>query len=191
MIRFRIRVGVGVGILTGLLFTACVLPASAQQSPATNVIVPPLVKFGGLLSDVNGKPLAGIVGVTFSLYKDSQGGVPLWMETQNVQSDKTGHYSVMLGSTTSQGLPADLFVSGEARWLGVQIEAQSEQPRIMLLSVPYAMKAGDAETVGGLPASASSFWPRRRHRHHRVAPQRLRQVRRRSLLPALRRLPAR
>jgi hypothetical protein len=148
MIRIR------VGVLISLLFAAWVLPTSAQQSPATNVIVPPLVKFGGLLSDVNGKPLAGIVGVTFCLYKDSQGGVPLWMETQNVQSDKTGHYSVMLGSTTSQGLPADLFVSGEARWLGVQIEAQEEQPRIMLLSVPYAMKAGDAETVGGLPASA-------------------------------------
>jgi hypothetical protein len=150
----RIRVGVGVGILIGLLFIACVLPAAAQQAPATNVIVPPLVKFGGLLSDVNGKPLVGVVGVTFCLYKDSQGGVPLWMETQNVQPDKTGHYSVMLGSTTSQGLPADLFVSGEAHWLGVQIEGQEEQPRVMLLSVPYAIKAGDAETVGGLPASA-------------------------------------
>ena len=150
----RIRVGVGVGILIGLLFIACVLPAAAQQSPATNVIVPPLVKFGGLLSDINGNPLAGVVGVTFSLYKDSQGGAPLWMETQNVQPDKTGHYSVMLGSTTSQGLPADLFVSGEAHWLGVQIEGQAEQPRVMLLSVPYAIKAGDAETVGGLPASA-------------------------------------
>jgi hypothetical protein len=148
MVRIRIV------LLISLLLAACVLPAAAQQSPATNVIVPPLVKFGGLLSDINGNPLAGVVGVTFSLYKDSQGGAPLWMETQNVQSDKTGHYSVMLGSTTSQGLPADLFVSGEAHWLGVQIEGQAEQPRVMLLSVPYAIKAGDAETVGGLPASA-------------------------------------
>jgi hypothetical protein len=29
-----------------------------------------------------------------------------------------------------------------------------EQPRVLLVSVPYAMKAGDAETLGGLPASA-------------------------------------
>jgi hypothetical protein len=47
-----------------------------------------------------------------------------------------------------------LFTSGEARWLGVQAEGQGQQPRVLLLSVPYALKAADAETVGGLPASA-------------------------------------
>jgi hypothetical protein len=88
MIRIR------VGVLISLLFAAWVFPTSAQQSPATNVIVPPLVKFGGLLSDVNGKPLAGIVGVTFYLYKDSQGGAPLWMETQNVQPNKSDRQDV-------------------------------------------------------------------------------------------------
>jgi hypothetical protein len=65
----------------------------------------------------------------------------------------------MLGSTASQGLPADLFSSGEARWLGVQPQGEAEQPRIMLLSVPYALKAGDAATVGGLPASAFVLAP--------------------------------
>jgi hypothetical protein len=92
--------------------------------------------------------------VTFLLYKDQQNGAPLWMETQNVQPNKYGHYTVQLGSATSQGLPSDLFASGEARWLGVQAQGQAEQPRVMLLSVPYALKAGDAATVGGLPASA-------------------------------------
>jgi hypothetical protein len=60
----------------------------------------------------------------------------------------------MLGSTKAEGLPADLFASGEARWLGVQAAGQPEQPRVLLLSVPYALKAADAETVGGLPPSA-------------------------------------
>jgi hypothetical protein len=113
-----------------------------------------MVNFSGVLTDVNGKPLTGVAGVTFNLYKDSQGGVPLWSETQNVWPNSTGHYSVMLGSTASTGLPANLFAAGEARWLGVQIEGQHEQPRVMLLSVPYALKAVDAETLGGLPASA-------------------------------------
>jgi hypothetical protein len=49
--------------------------------------------------------MALVVGLTFSLYRDSEGGAPLWMETQNVQPDSGGHYTVMLGSTTSQGLP--------------------------------------------------------------------------------------
>jgi len=134
----------------------CLSPGSAQQSNSNpnSTVVPTMVNVSGTLTDVNHKPLSGIVGVTFYLYKDEQGGSPLWMETQNVQPDKYGHYTVMLGATKSQGLPTDMFVSGEARWLGVQAQGQTEQSRVLLLSVPYALKAGDAQTVGGLPASA-------------------------------------
>jgi hypothetical protein len=126
--------------------------AESSSQPAS--VVPQLVKFAGTLTGLNGSPLTGIVGVTFSLYKDQQGGAPLWLETQNVRADGNGHYSVMLGSTTAEGLPADVFSSGDARWLGVQPAGQPEQARVMLLSVPYALKAGDAQTLGGLPASA-------------------------------------
>src|SRR5450432_1681085 len=76
------------------------------------------------------------------------------METQNVHVDRMGNYSVMLGSTTGTGLPTELFESGEARWMSVQAPGQAEQPRMLLLSVPYAMKSADAETIGGLPPSA-------------------------------------
>jgi hypothetical protein len=117
-------------------------------------VVPQLVNYSGVLTDVNGKPLSGVVGVTFSLYQEEAGGTALWSEIQNVQVSKNGRYAVMLGSTTSTGLPEDVFVSGEARWLGVQAEGQAEQARVLLVAVPYALKAGDAETVGGLPASA-------------------------------------
>jgi len=132
------------------------LISRAQQVVATNtnVVVPPLINFSGQLTDANGKPLTGTVGVSFLLYKDQQGGSPLWMETQNVQPDRTGHYTVMLGSTSSAGLPADIFVTGEAHWLGVHVQGQEEQPRVLLVSAPYALKAGDAETIGGLPPSA-------------------------------------
>src|SRR5450755_5108344 len=125
-----------------------------ETNPKPTAVVPSMVNFPGTLAGSSGKPMTGVVGVTFLLYREPQGGAPLWMETQNVRPDKSGHYSVMLGSTTATGLPADLFVSGEARWLGVQISGQPEQPRVLLLSVPYALKAGDAETLGGLPLSA-------------------------------------
>jgi len=36
----------------------------------------------------------------------------------------------------------------------VQAQGQAEQPRVLLLSVPYALKAGDAQTIGGLSPSA-------------------------------------
>ena len=143
-----------VAVTLALLF--CSVFTQAQQTVATNtnVAVPPLVNFTGVLTDVNGKPLTGVVGVTFSLYKDQQGGSPLWLETQNVKPNATGHYTVMLGSTTSQGVPASVFASGQAHWLEVQAEGLAEQPRVLLVSAPYALKAGDAETLGGKPASA-------------------------------------
>ncbi len=143
-----------------LLLAGCGLPMAAQQSASVpaNATVPQVLNFSGLLNDGN-KPLTGVAGVTFSLYKESQGGTPLWMETQNVSLDKTGHYSVALGSISSHGLPAGLFVSGEARWLGVQAQGQSEQPRLLLMSVPYALKALDAETIGGHAASAFMLAP--------------------------------
>src|SRR5579872_2811516 len=133
--------------------------AAAQSTASAVPVVPTLMNFSGTIADVNGKPVTGVLGVTFYLYKDSEGGAPLWMETQNVQPDRTGHYSVTLGSTTSAGLPTDLFASGEARWLAVQPQGQAEQPRVLLLSVPYALKASDAQTIGGLPPSAFMLAP--------------------------------
>jgi hypothetical protein len=141
----------GVTAICLLFATFTALNSWAQQ---TNAVVPHLVRFGGVLTDLAGKPLTGTVGVTFALYSDQQAGVPLWLEMQNVVPDLTGHYSVQLGSTKPDGIPTELFTSGEARWLGVQPEGQAEQPRVLLLSVPYALKAGDAETLGGLPPSA-------------------------------------
>jgi hypothetical protein len=92
--------------------------------------------------------------LSFSLYAQQSGDAPLWMETQNVETDAKGNYTVLLGADSANGVPAELFISGEARWLGVQTERQPEQTRVLLVSVPYALKAGDAQTLGGLPPSA-------------------------------------
>jgi hypothetical protein len=126
----------------------------AASATSTATEVPRLVQFSGIAKDPDGKPLTGTIGITFLLYHDEQGGSPLWMETQNVQADAKGHYSVQLGATKPDGLPIDEFNSGEARWLAVQISAQTEQPRVLLMAVPYALKAADAATIGGLPPSA-------------------------------------
>jgi hypothetical protein len=142
------------GVLLWLICIAVSMVDGQSTTSSTNPVVPALINFSGALNAVDGKPLTSLTGVTFLFYADSQGGAPLWMETQNVQPNRTGHYTVALGSTTSQGLPTSLFSSGEARWLGVQVQGQEEQPRVMLLAVPYALKAVDAQTIGGLPPSA-------------------------------------
>jgi hypothetical protein len=77
-----------------LLAILCILSGRAQQlqaAPASNAVVPPLTKFSGILTDGHGKAQTGVVGVTFSLYQESEGGAPLWLETQNVRPDQSGH----------------------------------------------------------------------------------------------------
>jgi trimeric autotransporter adhesin len=128
------------------------LTQNTANSPA--VTVPHLMKFSGVVKDEAGAPKTGIVGVTFAFYKDQQGGAPLWLETQNVQADANGRYTAMLGATKPDGLRMEFFSSNEARWVGVQPQGQNEQPRVLLVSAPYALKASDAETLGGRPASA-------------------------------------
>jgi hypothetical protein len=148
--------------LSCLLFLLTILTSQGQTTAGQTVpgqhtpepTVPRLVRFTGMARDLSGKPISGVVGITFALYAVQMGGVALWMETQNVQGDSSGHYFVLLGSTKPDGLPAELFASEKARWIGVQIEQQTEQPRTLLVSAPYALKAGDAETLGGLPPSA-------------------------------------
>ena len=139
-----------------LSIAACLSSFAGAQVPRTtpDAVVPRLVNFSGRAADVQGKVLSGVVGITFAIYKDQDGGSPLWLESQNVQADAKGNYTAQLGATKPDGLPLDLFTSGEARWLGVTVNGGGEQPRILLLSVPYALKAADAETLGGLPASA-------------------------------------
>jgi hypothetical protein len=148
----KLRIGCAV---IGFSLFIISLAAQTGSSGSTSSQVPPLIPFSNVASDEGGSTLSGVVNLTFSLYAAQQGGESLWTETQNnVQLDSTGHYSVQLGITQANGVPTTLFTSGEARWLGVRIAEQVEQPRVLLLSVPYALKAGDAATVGGLPPSA-------------------------------------
>src|SRR5258708_6066268 len=137
-----------------LLATAAWGQSQTIASASSTSVVPGLMRFSGTMKDAQGKAASRTASLTFALYKDQEGGASLWQETQNVTIDVTERYTVQLGLTLPGGLPLDVFASGEARWLGVQAEGQSEQPRVLLMSVPYALKAADAETVGGLPASA-------------------------------------
>ena len=140
-------------LCTALLVAGSPLAILAQPAARPTTAVPRLVKFSGALTDSSGKPLTGVVGLTFALYETQEGGAPIWMETQNIEADNNGQYTALLGATKNEGIPAEIFGSGE-RWLGVQPQGQLERPRVLMTSVPYSLKAVDAETLGGLPASA-------------------------------------
>jgi hypothetical protein len=141
-------------LCTLILLVSVVTNAQETIASSATAVVPRLVNFSGTAVNDQGKPVTGIIGLTFSIYNRQEGGAPLWMETQNVQPDAKGNYTVQLGATASEGLPLDEFTSGDARWLGVRLNGGEERPRVLLLSVPYALKAADAQTLAGLPASA-------------------------------------
>jgi len=127
-----------------------VIPAylGAQSAPSSTP-VPSLIAYQGQLLASNGEPRTGNVLLTFALYADQTGGAPLWTEQHVVALDAAGYYAIILGARTQGGLPRDFFITGTARWIGVAVDADPEQPRFMLLSVAYALKASDADTVGG------------------------------------------
>ena len=147
-------------VLGGLLGSYCL--AEEDSTPVASV--PRLVKFSVVVKDIQGKPRSGPLSLTFSIYADQEGGEPLWSETQKLNVTFEGHYEVLLGASTSGGLPPDLFSNPassakvadqtQGRWLGIQIADEPEQsPRVLLVSVPYALKAADAEKLGGRAAS--------------------------------------
>jgi len=94
--------------------------APSAAEPQAGTTVPRLVRFSGVVTETSGKPAGGPVSATFSLYELQEGGSPLWAETQNIQLDDQGRYTVLLGATLPEGLPLDLFTTGKARWLGLQ-----------------------------------------------------------------------
>jgi trimeric autotransporter adhesin len=141
-------------VIAGFLSSVLSLAAQTSAGSAVTAQVPPVIQFSDVATDDTGSPLSGPVVITFSLYNNARGGAALWTETQNVQPDSSGHYSVYLGITKPSGVPIGLFATGQAHWLGVQPQGRAELPRVFLVSVPYALKAGDAATVGGLPPSA-------------------------------------
>lgn len=67
-----------------VLIFAVALSAFGQINSESSTAVPRLIKFSGTVKAADGSPRTGVVGITFALYAEQDGGTPLWMETQNL-----------------------------------------------------------------------------------------------------------
>jgi hypothetical protein len=110
--------------------------------------VPQVINYQGRLTDPVGQPVADdTYSIQFSIYADSAITMTpaLWTETQNV-STTTGLFAVLLGSLNP--INPSIF-DGSIRYLGIKIGTNPEStPRTPIVSVPYAMVAGN--TSGSL-----------------------------------------
>lgn len=116
---------------------------------------PAVVPVQGYLTDGEGRPVEGELTIAFAFYAAETGGAALFSEEQQVLVE-AGYFTAYVGDV--EGLDLALFRDQGLLWVGVRVGEDPEaSPRMQLGSVPYAgyaEHAGDAATLGGLPAEA-------------------------------------
>lgn len=139
------RKSIIVAVLCIIVF-AGILPAYAA--------VPNTVMFQGYLTDTSGVPLSGSHNLTFTIYDVDAAytATAIWTSTVSGISVTNGVVNVELGGPGQTVLPANTFSTGD-RYLGIAIDGGAEMtPRQKITSVGFALKASDADTLGGQAA---------------------------------------
>lgn len=124
----------------------------ALQAPA--LAVPVAVPYTGQLNQA-GSPYDGVLAtVQAKIYPAPDGGAgAIW--TSSVFEDVAvadGTMSLVLSGGTPSALDSALMSQSDL-WLEIIIEGEALAPRQKILSVPFAVLAGDAQFLGGVPAS--------------------------------------
>ncbi len=108
---------------------------------------PQLLNYQGKLS-TGGNPATGSLTMIFSIYATATGTTALWSETQNV-TVTNGIFNVLLGSVTP--IPNSVFIGAgtNERYLGIKVAPDPAEmtPRFRLASVPFAIRASEADGV--------------------------------------------
>jgi hypothetical protein len=156
----------GLSLLSGGLIVALILAATqanAQEEPAApsaaeavvEVAAPvaPVLSYQGQLLDpfTNSPKADGVYQMTFTIYNALVGGTLQWAETKSVVVTD-GLFSTLLGDIA----PLNLGIfNGQTLFLGVKVGNDPEAtPRQRLAYAPYALYAGNADTLDGLDSSA-------------------------------------
>ncbi len=109
--------------------------------------VPTSFSYQGYLTDASGSPIDGSEFITFSLYKEELGGIPLWQDPERTVAVDKGLFSIELGTPTAPFAPG-LF--NTPLWLGVAVDGDGEMaPRRAVTSVAFAFRANDAMSLQG------------------------------------------
>jgi hypothetical protein len=129
------------------LFVLSLLPVEAQA-------VPGRIPFVGLLTYDSGGPVDDSLPVSVGIFAVASGGGPAWGPVALGSVDvENGIFSVVLGGAGQPSL-SSVLSAGSQLWVEWTIDGVTLSPRQELLSVPYALMAGDAATLGGAPASS-------------------------------------
>ncbi len=119
---------------------------------ATSLIfaIPGKINYQGKLTDGTGVGINGTRVMTFRLYTGATGGTALWTETHAAVNVTKGLFSEVLGETTTL---SGIFGASGDYWLEIVVGGETLTPRVKISSVPFALRAGVADSVVGLSAS--------------------------------------
>ncbi len=150
--------------ITASLLAWCLLFGAVAEGRQTAPAADRVFRISGSVATGVSGHTGGSETLIFEIYETEQGGTPLWQEVQTVAVDAQGHYTVLLGATSAEGLPLELFTSGALRWFATDVQGGtgSASPRLLLTSVPYALRAAtadDARTLAGRPVSDFQLTP--------------------------------
>ena len=108
--------------------------------------VPQTMNYQGILKNSTGVPMPGSHSMTFRLYRDSTGGVPLWEEIRSVAVDSAGLFNALLGAVTP--IPDSVFAA--SAYLATAVVPDAEMARrVPLSSVGYAYRVNSIDGAAG------------------------------------------
>lgn len=125
-----------------------ILSASAYAAPG-------LIHYQGRLTDKNGNPITSAVVVKFTFWNAESGGsqIGTYSDSDLVTPDANGVYSALIGDEGGTPVPASIFDNASV-WLEVQFGGETLSPRKRIVTVPYAFRSANADTLGGYVSSA-------------------------------------
>ncbi|MEW6050295.1 MAG: tail fiber domain-containing protein [Candidatus Zixiibacteriota bacterium] len=125
----------GLCILSGILLAA----------------TPNQMNYQGRLTNSVGVPIDLQTPMTFSIFADSSGGLPIWTETQDSVLVRNGLFTVKLGKVNPV---SDTVFKSDRRWMEIQVGADSPMsPRTLFVSVAYAFRSTYADSCNFTPTT--------------------------------------
>jgi len=133
---------------------------------ASITTVPGKINYQGVAVGANGKPIKnGSVGLRLSVLDSTLNGGVLYSETKTVTTDASGLFATHVGGgTVTAGTFASIpWANGNDKFLKVEMDAQGgsnyqNMGTTQLVSVPYALHAGTAQSANSLRDSSGNAY---------------------------------
>ena len=134
--------------------------------------VPRFITYSGRLSDGTAWGQSTVVALTFRLYGQASDGQALWQQSFPAVNVEDGYFSVILGDGDNPATGpvetdynvTDIFAAHDQTWITMCVgvgctPVQDLSPRQAVGSVPYAVRAGNADYLSDAAAHSHASVP--------------------------------